>query len=99
MSTNRLQSKRNDIRALLAVQLEAAAEGQPRKQAQRDVDEASTRAAKFSKQLEVMRAGSLPKIEVGSLEEVMSKMMNDTQVRGPEHCGKFCSGWELCSGV
>lgn len=63
------------------MQLELAAEGEPRRQAQRDVDEASTRAAKFSKQLDSIVAGSLPKIEVGSLEEVMSKMENDTQVR------------------
>lgn len=56
---------------LCAAQLELATEGEPRKQAQRDVDEASSRAAKFSKQLEGLRAGSLPKIEVGGLAQTI----------------------------
>ena len=64
---------------LLLVQLEGAAEGEPKAHAQKGVDEATSRMAKFSKQLEDLRSSSLPKVEVGSLEEVISKMENDTQ--------------------
>lgn len=60
------------------MQLEEA-EGESRSEAQERVDEASTRLQKYSKQLEVARSAALPKVEVGSLEEVITKMENDTQ--------------------
>ena len=49
-----------------------------RKEAQGKVDAASSSMQKFSKQLEDVRKAALPKIEVGSLEEVITKMENDS---------------------
>ena len=61
----------------MLAQLESA-EGESRTQAQGRVDEATSRMQKHSKQLEGARSAAKPKVEVGSLEEVITKMENDT---------------------
>ena len=61
----------------ICAQLESTDEDEERKEAQSKVDAASSQLQKFSKQLEVVRNAAIPKIEVGSLEEVITKMESD----------------------
>ena len=62
----------------MCMQLEGTEGEEARSQVQEKVDEAATRMQKASKQLEGVRKAAMPKVEVGSLEEVITKMENDT---------------------
>ena len=62
----------------LLVQVENAQSKKARAKAQAEADKAQERLAKYSARLEEVRNEGGPKIEVGSLEEVLTKMEKDT---------------------
>ena len=49
-----------------------------RAKAQAEADKAEERLAKYTARLEEVKNDGLPKVEVGTLEEVLTKMENDT---------------------
>lgn len=50
-----------------------------RTKAQAEVTNAQERLDKYSERLSEVKSDSLPKVEVGTLEEVLTKMENDTE--------------------
>ena len=70
-------AKHNTVVDLL-VQVENAESKKARAKAQAEAGKAQERLAKYSARLEEVRNEGGPKIEVGSLEEVLTKMEKDT---------------------
>jgi hypothetical protein len=60
------------------LQLEAAPKGKERKAAQAELDKAEARLSKYKGRLSAMHSSeTAPKVEVGCLEEVISRMEAD----------------------
>ena len=56
------------------------AEGKHSKsKAQAEVEKAQARLAKYTARLEDVKSDGFPKVEVGTLEELLTKMENDTK--------------------
>lgn len=62
----------------MLMQVQHAQNKKAKAKAQADADKAQERLAKYSARLEEVRNESGPKVEVGSLEEVLTKMEKDT---------------------
>lgn len=66
------------MQPLVHCQVQDAHNKKSRAKAQAEADKAQERLAKYSARLEEAKNDSGPKIEVGSLEEVLTKMEKDT---------------------
>lgn len=63
----------------MCIQLEAA-KGKERKAAQAEVDKAVAKVARYQERLSSVKSSeTLPKVEIGCLEEVISKMESDSE--------------------
>ncbi len=63
----------------LAWQVQEASNKGSKAKAQAEVDKAQARLNKYSERLAEVKSDGLPKVEVGTLEEVLTKMENDTE--------------------
>ena len=62
-----------------AVQMQEAQSKSSKGKAQAEVAKAQERLDKYNERLSEVKSDSLPKVEVGTLEEVLTKMENDTE--------------------
>lgn len=67
-----------------AVQMQEAQSKSSKAKAQAEMANAQERLERYNERLNEVKSDSLPKVEVGTLEEVLTKMENDTEGKWAE---------------
>lgn len=62
-----------------AIQVQEAQTKGSKAKAQAEADQAQARLDKYNERLAEVKSDGLPKVEVGTLEDVLTKMENDTE--------------------